>query len=220
MKTFRNIIMAICVSVAGMLPMAAHAGIPVIDAASLADDITNEVSNLAQYVQQYNALVQQYNQALAQYNSLNGIRSFQALFNDPVARQYLPANWAQTYQAATYAANCTQSDMGAKAACIATAKQSADNSMIAQMQVQIAQRRQNIQDLINQLGNAPDAKDTADLQARISGEVANLANEQADLEAYKQASAQQDQTNTQAALAGAVKIDPAVDASAFTFTQQ
>lgn len=201
MKSIKQWVAVMVVAVAGFVSMPAHAGIPVIDAVSLADDIENQVANLAQYVQQYNALVQQYNQMLAQYNSLNGIRSYQNLFNDPTARQFLPQQWGQLYQQYQQASNCADNlEAGKLATCNLQAKQTADQAIEANIQARITQRRQEIQILINELANAQDAKDTADLQARIQGEEANLQNEQAELSLYYNQSHAQDVTNDQVAL--------------------
>lgn len=201
MKSLKQWIAAVAVAMAGFLSVPAHAGIPVIDAVSLADDITNEVSNLAQYVSQYNTLVQQYNQMLAQYNSLNGIRNYQSLFNNPDIRTFLPQQWGQLYQQAMQANNCVSTlEAGKLATCNLQAKQTADQTIVANIQAEIAQRRQEIQILINQLANAQDAKDTADLQARIQGEEANLQNEQAELALYYNQSQAQDVANDQVAL--------------------
>jgi type IV secretion system protein VirB5 len=201
MKSLKQWVAAFVVVVAGFVSVPAHAGIPVIDAMSLADDITNEVSNLAQYVSQYNTLVQQYNQAIEQYNSLNGVRNFQSLFNNPDIRTFLPQQWGQLYQQAMQANNCVSTlEAGKLATCNLQAKQTADQTIVSNIQAQIAQRRQDIQTLINQLANAPDAKDTADLQARIQGEEANLQNEQAELALYYNQSQAQDVANDQLAL--------------------
>ena len=77
----------------------AHAGIPVIDAANLANSIQQVVAWGQQYTQmtqQITQLQQQITQAQQAFNNLNGIRGMANLVNNPALRTYLPPNWNQT----------------------------------------------------------------------------------------------------------------------------
>lgn len=176
---------------------ACHAqGIPVYDNVNTVNVITNQMKNIQQYVAQYNAMVQQYNQQLAQFKSITGIRNFHDLMNNPEMRQYLPQDWAQMTNVAMQLSNCADfKEPGALARCSGDAKYAADAAISQRVQASIAQRKKDIQSLINQLGRANDAKDTADLTARIAGEQANLAAEQAELAAYERNSAMQAANN-------------------------
>ena len=163
-----------------------HAGIPVVDGTNLANNINSEVQNIVQFVNQVNQLIQTYNQDIATFNSIHGIRNFQQLLNNPTARQYMPTNWSTMYVNMMASSGCNSSmESGALAQCNQLAKANADQAINAQIQQQITQRKQDIQSLIDQLGNAPDAKDSQDLNVRINGEVAALSAEQAELTAYK-----------------------------------
>ncbi len=77
-------------------------GIPVIDVASLVNEITqilNEVQQLETMQNQLSNGVSQLEQQQQQYASLTGVRGFSALLNDPLSQQnraYIPLNWQQT----------------------------------------------------------------------------------------------------------------------------
>src|SRR6202166_3981190 len=77
----------------------ASAGMPVIDAANLAQAIQQVLSwgqQLEGMTQQYSELVQSYQQLQSTYNSLTGPRGMQNLLYVPLAnRNYLPATYSQ-----------------------------------------------------------------------------------------------------------------------------
>jgi type IV secretion system protein VirB5 len=67
----------------------AHAGIPVIDSTSIAQQIQQVVAWGVQFQQ----MQQQLQRMQQQFDSLNGSRSMASLVNNPAARQYLPADY-------------------------------------------------------------------------------------------------------------------------------
>src|ERR1700690_1742212 len=77
----------------------ARAGMPVIDAANLAQAIQQVLSwgqQLQAMAQQYTKLVQSYEQLQSTYNSLTGPRGMQNLLSVSLAnRNYLPATYSQ-----------------------------------------------------------------------------------------------------------------------------
>ena len=182
----------------------AHAGIPVIDAANLAQAI----QQVTAWAQQYQQMVQQIQQLQQQYQNLNGIRNMGSLVNNPLARKYLPADyqtilrngvgqWQSIYNAAKKfdIGNTSLSGTSDVAQAFqAVAKQAAINRAGAEEAYKTAsQRFSDIQVLLDRVNNAPDAKDIADLQGRIQAEQVMMQNEANKLAMLQQlASAQRD----------------------------
>lgn len=191
----------------------ARAGIPVIDAANLANSLQQVIAWGQQYgqmAQQYQQLVNQYNKAVQTYNSMSGIRGMESLVNNPALRRYLPNEWNQAMNLLTAPGSYTQlrnniNSIKSAAEFMDIADTSLDSSsdagrsfVASQNQValnralseegykQASDRITSIQTLIGRLGSTPDAKDVADLQARIQGEQAMVQNELVKLNAMAQ----------------------------------
>lgn len=189
----------------------AHAGIPVIDAANLAQAI----QQVTAWAQQYQQMVQQIQQLQQQYQNLNGIRNMGSLVNNPLARQYLPSDyqtilsngvgqWQAIYNASKkfdMATSSLSASSDAAQAFQQIAKQAAINRAGAEEGYKTAsQRFSDIQVLLDRVNNAPDAKDIADLQGRIQAEQVMMQNEANKLAMLQQlASAQRDLAMQQAA---------------------
>jgi len=199
-KLFQVLITALVISGSSY----AQAGIPVFDAASVAQAIQQVTAwgkQYAQMAQQYTQLVNSYNQAVMTHNSLNGVRGMNSLVNDPAIRRYLPNEWSEAMNLLNSPGGYT--NLQAKINSIRSAAQItglADtgldpNSAIARAFVgaqnqaamnralseegykQASDRITAIQSLIDKVGDAPEAKDVADLQARIQGEQVMVQNE-------------------------------------------
>jgi type IV secretion system protein VirB5 len=169
-------------------------GIPVIDAASIAQ----QVQQVASWGQQLKAMASQYQQLETQYQALTGNRGYGNSFNNPQLQQYLPAEWQQVYGqirqgglgALSGGAQAIRQQMGdtrscsliadtqARASCqqaIATPYQNMD---VFQNALSVAnQKPQQIQSLISAIQTTNDPKAIAELQARIAGEQAAMQNE-------------------------------------------
>lgn len=193
----KAIVVGVCLGLA--LPsFNAGAQIPVTDVANLTNSIQNQVQNYANFVQQLQSLQHQIEQAQQQYDALTGTRGFGDLFNNPQLRNYLPAEWTGLYDAvqsgsvagisgrvddliaSTQAGSITDmsSDIAAR-----RARLGAVNRATGEAGFEAAmQRTQQIQNLIEQIGNTQDPKAIAELQARIAGEQAAVANEMAKLQ--------------------------------------
>ena len=170
----------------------AHAGIPVIDSTSIAQQIQQVVAWGAQFQQ----MQQQLQRMQQQFDSLNGSRGMANLVNNPAARQYLPADY-QTILNSGYGNSAairaaskvrgiedTRIDAGSDTALAfeANARQAAINRATAEDGYRRASDRfADIQVLLNRVNTAPDAKDMADLQGRIQAEQVMLQNENAKL---------------------------------------
>lgn len=180
----------------------AHAGIPVIDAANLAQAL----QQVTAWSYQYQQMVQQIQQMQQQFQSMNGIRSMGNLVNNPLARQYLPADyqtilsqgvgqWQAIYNASKMF-DISKSPLAASSDAVrafqAVAKQAAINRAGAEEGYKTAsQRFTDIQTLLNKVNSAPDAKDIADLQARIQAEQVMMQNEANKLAMLQQLAAAQ-----------------------------
>ncbi|WCF29564.1 P-type DNA transfer protein VirB5 [Xylella fastidiosa] len=174
----------------------AHAGMPVIDWANL----EQAQLQVEAWKKQYEQMASQIEQVKQQYNSINGIRNMGSLVNNPAARQYLPANYATilsqgvgNWEAIRSAAEKFDVSMTSLAANSDTAqafqqaaKQAALNRASAELAYSTAsQRFSDIQVLLDKINNAPDAKDIADLQARIQAEQVMMQNEANKLQALQ-----------------------------------
>jgi type IV secretion system protein VirB5 len=163
-------------------------GIPVIDAANLAEAILQIVELYAQYQK----LVDQYDKACEQYDSLNGARGMADLVNNPDLRQYLPedfqtildsgyGNWEtikNTYKKLKIEDTTIGTDTDTAKAFEETTKLAAVSRATTEDAYKKASERfTDIQTLLDKVNDAPDAKDIADLQARIQAEQVMMQNE-------------------------------------------
>ncbi len=187
---------------------AAHAGIPVIDAANLAQAIQEVLA----WGQQYQQMVQQIQQMQQQYNSLTGARGLGDILNNPLLQQVVPANAATVYNGintggyagltsaaqalrnASKQYNCEDKTGSAKTTCEAILNSNAQTQAYQQNALQvITQRVQQIQSLQSQINATQDPKAIAELQARITAEntqVTNDANRIAVMQALAQSQQQ------------------------------
>ncbi|RYF33815.1 MAG: P-type DNA transfer protein VirB5 [Cytophagaceae bacterium] len=200
LKLMRVLAMALVFVGAGQT----QAGIPVIDSANLANSVKQVIAWGTQYTQmatQYQQLVQQYNQAVTTYNSMNGVRGMAGLVNNPASRRYMPNEWNQAMNLISSPGGYTslQSSInGIKSAsqivginstglsptsAAGRAFQGAQNQAATNRALseegfkQASDRITSMQTLIDSVNGAPDAKDVADLSARIEAEQAMLQNE-------------------------------------------
>ena len=99
MKRVKRFIGAFAVMI-GLSCGNAHAGIPVIDGAHIAESIVEAVEVIAQWATQYGQMAeeimqleQQYDQAVTTYNSISGVRGMGSLVNTPALRSYMPDDY-------------------------------------------------------------------------------------------------------------------------------
>lgn len=200
----KTVLRAVAIGAALCAGTAAHAGIPVIDAANLANSVQQVVAWGKQYeqmVSQITQLKQQYDQAVKTYNSVSGIRGMADLVNNRELRGYLPGEWQQTmrllstpgrYEGLSGSVSAIRdaakiaslADTGLKdtstagRALVAAQNQAATNRALGEEGYRQASERINsLQTLLDKVNDAPDSKDIMDLQARIAAEQAMLQNE-------------------------------------------
>ena len=149
------------------------------------DGVATEITQIAGWAAQYIQMVREYQQLVEEYRSLNGIRGMANLVNNPMSRKYLPkefqtavtsgyGNWTSLLQMMNSEARMTPEQRYAK-----FKRQIAiDEAMTQEAYKQASERFEAIQVLLDKVNNAPDAKDIADLAARIQSEQVMLQNEQ------------------------------------------
>lgn len=188
MKSFKQLL-GMMIATAGLgFGNAAHAGIPVFDGSNLAQQIQQVIS----WGKQFTQMKDQFDQLKKQYDALNGSRGMASLVNDPAMRKYLPADYASiltggyadsaTIKAAAKVIGIDETYIGAATdtakAFDSNATQAAINRATAAAGYKQAHDRfEKIQVLLDKVSAAPDAKDIADLQARIQAEQTMMANE-------------------------------------------
>lgn len=190
----------------------ANAGIPVIDAANLAQSIQQVIAWGQQYTQMVDSINQlraQYTQLQTTYNSMTGNRGLGTLLNasaDQAARRYLPPRGEQIDQLALglvpgYAS--LQSTVASLRATISTLPAdtlpsgsealNALNAKLDSIATQKAlgqaayssaeQRTSNVESLVATIGSANDPKAIAEMQARIAAEQVLVQNDVAKVQA-------------------------------------
>ena len=167
-------------------------GIPVIDVANLVQTILqvlNDVTKISNQVQQITELQNQ-------LNSINGIRNLGQVFNNPMLKNYVPAE-AYTYLNAVNTSgysglnatakalrdagmvyNCMDLTGGARTDCQAALAQPYQQKGLLQDAMKSASGRlSQINALMDQINGTSDQKAIQEIQARIGAENALLAHE-------------------------------------------
>ena len=167
-------------------------GIPVIDVANLIQTVQQVVNDITEISNQ----VQQITQLQQQLNSINGIRSLGNIFNNPLLKNYVPAE-AYTYlnaintsgysglnatakalRDASMVYNCMDMTGDARTACQAVLAQPYQQKGLLQDAMKSAAGRlAQIQSLMGQIDATTDQKAVQEIQARIGAENALLAHE-------------------------------------------
>jgi len=167
-------------------------GIPVIDVANLVQTIQQVLDGITQI----NNQVQQIKQLESQINSINGIRSLGNIFNNPLLKNYVPAEaytyvnaintsgysglnaTAKTLRDVGMVYNCMDLAGAARTSCQATLAQPYQQKGLLQDAMRSAAGRlSQIQSLMGQINATTDQKAVQEVQARIGAENALLAHE-------------------------------------------
>lgn len=205
MKTWSLAIAVAAAVTVGGLGVASASGVPVVDAAALANNQQNQVANLAKYVEMISQYKTQISQMKSQYDSLTGSRGLGSILNNPQFSSYLPGDWKNVYDqvnsggyqglsgsaralvdAAGLMEACQRSTGASKLSCergIAKTAQDKANAMAAFDAA--AARWTQIQGLMERINSTTDPKAIAELQARINAEQAAIQNEQTKLQMFQ-----------------------------------
>ena len=147
-------------------------------------NIAKETTQIASWIAQYAQMVQEYNQLVEEYRSLNGIRGMASLVNNPQLRRYLPDEYknilSQGYGDWQALRTALDNPVGSvKLDKFRRDQLAIDEAMTLESYKQASRRFGDIQVLLDKINDAsiPDAKDMADLQARIQVEQVMMQNE-------------------------------------------
>ena len=184
------------IAIAALLTLAAPAshaqGIPVIDVANLVQTVQQVVNDLTKISNQ----IQQITQLQAQITSMNGMRMLGTVANNPMLRNYVPANAYTVVNAITSSGygglnatakglrdagmvyNCLDLAGAARTACQAALAQPYQHKGLLQDAMTAASGRlAQISALMGQIDATTDQKAVQEIQARIGAENALLAHE-------------------------------------------
>jgi len=182
--------------VAGMSSAFAQ-GIPVIDAANLAQTVQQVVNDITKI----NNQVQQIAQLRAQLSSINGARNLGNVYNNPLLMNYVPAKaytqlnavdasgygglvpTAKSLRDAAMVYNCLDLTDAARTSCQARLAQPyQQKGLIQDAMSAAAGRLSQIQSLMGQINATTDQKSIQEVQARIGAEGALLNHEMSQLQ--------------------------------------
>lgn len=240
MKTVKQFFAAITMLLGVFGSQAAHAGIPVIDTANLAEAVQQVIAwgeqyqQMAQQIEQY---AQQIQQMQAQLQALTGSRNLGNILNNPALQGIVPANVLDTYnqvsstgfaglnqaaqaiRAAQQIYDCAERLGQGKLGCEASLAMNAQT--LANFQSALAtvtQRVQQIQGLQDAINATNDPKAIAELQARIQAENAQVSNDANRLAVMKALSDAQREAVAQAARERTLKqLAPSTPAAVDSF---
>lgn len=225
MKTLRKLIAAMAFMIAAG---SAHAGVPVIDVANLAQAVQQVLAWAQQYTQMVDSIREARNQVTqlqTTYNSTTGSRGLGTILNgavDQAARRYLPDDGGQVgalasgvvagygaLQATISGFKPSVSSMPAGTFGAGTDAFNALSAKVNSLATQkalgqsaysaAAQRTRDLETMIATIGIANDPKAIAEMQARIVAQQALLQNEGAKLQALAYMQAAEQQQNDQRA---------------------
>jgi len=184
----------------------ASAQIPVTDAASIGHDLAHFAEIYVKWRDQLAKMREQFEQLKETHEALTGVRNIGDVFDDPELRQYLPDDWRDVYREMKrngydglvrksleiYNDNkvhdaCAEFTIEQlRKSCEARAIKSAQDQAFASEAYDLAiQRSEQIRALQNEINATEDPKAIAELQARISIEQTNMANEQTKLDLHR-----------------------------------
>lgn len=228
LKKFRSLVASLGFTFAMVLTPTAHAGIPVIDAANLAEAVEQVVAWAKQYDQMITQIMHlrnQYQQLVSTYQSMTGLRGIASMMNtltDKDLRRYLPEGADEIASLASGAVvgySALQTRVNALKSVVSSMPAGAFpgggealyvlsnriNSLASQKAVgeaiysSVKQRSSDIEKLIDKAGTAFDSKAIAEAQTRIAAQQTIIQNESTKLQALAYMQQSQQQENAQRA---------------------
>lgn len=167
-------------------------GIPVIDVANLVQTVQQVINDITKI----NNQIQQIRQLQTQIESINGIRNLGDVFNNPLLKNYIPAEaftlvnavntsgygglnaTAKVLRDLNMVYNCMDLTGDARTSCQAALAQPYQQKGLLQDAMKTAAGRlTQIQSLMTQINATTDQKSVLEIQARIGAENALLAHE-------------------------------------------
>lgn len=228
LRKLRSLVASLGFAFAMGLSPAANAGIPVIDAANLAEAVEQVVAWAKQYDQMITQIMHlrnQYNQLVTTYKSITGTRGIASMMNtfaDKDLRRYLPEGADEIASLASGAVagySALQTRVSALKSVVSSMPAGSFpgggealnvlsiriNSLASQKAIgeaiysSVKQRSLDIEKLIDKAGTAFDSKDIAEAQARIAAQQTIIQNESTKLQALAYMQQSQQQENAQRA---------------------
>lgn len=187
----RRAALCVCTSLLANAALPAHAsGIPVVDAASIADRALKHAETLAKYAEQITVLKNQLESQRRQLEALTGTRNLGDILNNPLIRDSLPADARDVLRSANgggsglseiaeriereekLTGNYEQDkkNLDTRTEKLAVRSQ----ALMQQTQKGMTARVSQISQLQKQINQSQDPKAIADLQARLLVEQANI----------------------------------------------
>ena len=234
MKAMRRIFASILLVGSVVTGNVAHAGIPVIDAANLAQAI----AQVSAWAQQYQQMVAQINQIAQQYAAITGTRDLGEVFNNQLLQASVPAdvgavfsavaqtgfsgltNQAKALRTQTMLYNCADRTGPDQTRCQAVLNANAQTiTYLNNALPLITQRVTEIQRLQDQINTTTDPKGIAELQAALQAENTQVSND-ANRLAILQKLADEEQMQAEQTLheQTLTMLSPGTPTSASTFT--
>lgn len=186
----KSIIFATAIS---MVPAMSHAGIPVIDGASLAQAINQVMA----WQQQYTQMVEQLKQQAEQIAATTGNRGLANIYNNMDLQKVVPSNTQEIYNAinqygshgltgaaqairsATQVYNCEDLTGETQKLCLGAMNGNAQTlANLNDALAKVSGRTSQIQQIQNAIATTSDPKAIAELQARLQAEAAQVTNDQ------------------------------------------
>lgn len=194
----------VAIALLAVLPAVANAQIPVTDVALNTQTQSDQLQNVAKYIEMIQQYKMQIDQMKQQYDSLTGIRNLGDILNDPAFKDYLPTEWKDVYdrvQSGGYKgltgtalairdtnklfdACSTKTGDDNKVCERAASKAAQDKAFASDAFDKAKDRLDQIQALMKKINSTSDPKAIAELQARIASEQAAIQNEQTKLQLY------------------------------------
>lgn len=208
----KRMLITVMLAVGGLFAGTAFAQVPVTDIALNTQTGTNQVANIAKYVQMIEQYKTQIDQLKQQYESLNGVRGLGQILDNPEFKNYLPTEWQDVYtrvQNGGYSGltgsaqairdanalfdTCNAKTGADKTLCERAASKGAQDKAFADEAFDKAKDRlTQIEGLMRQINMTQDPKAIAELQARIAAEGAAIQNEQTKMQLFSLASQAED----------------------------
>lgn len=201
LRRFRKLMAMGALAMSAAFTAPAHAGIPTADIPAVIQRVLSllqQVQEVENQIQQIAQLGQQVEQMGQQLESINGLRDLANFANNPLLRDYLPADtlvqlnqirsggyealngYAKQLRDAQMLYNCLDvGDAGTRSRCQANFALPYQEKANYTTALQTAAARSNqIQQLMQSAATAADPKAIAEAQARLQGETAMITQEQ------------------------------------------
>jgi len=192
MKAIKQVLASALLAGSVVTGNVAHAGIPVIDSANLAQAI----AQVNAWAQQYQQMVAQINEIRQQYAALTGTRNLGELFNNPLLQASVPADVGAVFSAVaqigfsgltaqaralrtqTMLYNCADRTGADQTRCQAVLDANSQTiTYLNNALPLITQRVAEIQKLQDQINSTMDPKGIAELQASLQAENTQVSND-------------------------------------------